>query len=48
MPRLSTASVHRILATATHNSLVSGVDAGASIQAILDVLTSIRVGTALR
>jgi pimeloyl-ACP methyl ester carboxylesterase len=48
MPRLSTASVHRILATATHNSLVSGVDTPASIQAILDVLTSIRVGTALR
>ena len=48
MPRLSTASVHRILTTATHNSLVSGVDTAASIQAILDVLTSIRVGTALR
>jgi len=48
MPRLSTASVHRILTTATHNSLVSGVDTAASIQAILDVLTSIRAGTALR
>ena len=48
LPRLSSASVHRVLATATHNSLISGVDSGASSQAILDVLTSIRAGTALR
>jgi pimeloyl-ACP methyl ester carboxylesterase len=48
LPRLSTASVHRVLATATHNSLISGVDTTASSQAILDVLTSIRAGTALR
>lgn len=45
---LSTASVHRILPHATHNSLISGVDAGASSQAILDVLASVRTGTALR
>jgi pimeloyl-ACP methyl ester carboxylesterase len=44
LARLSTATVHRILATATHNSLISGVDAGASSQAILDVLASVRVG----
>ena len=48
LPRLSTASVHRVLAAATHNSLISGVDAAASSQAILDVLTSIRSGTPLR
>jgi len=48
LPRLSTASVHRVLAAATHNSLISGVDVEASIQAILDVLASVRGGTALR
>jgi len=48
LPRLSTASVHRVLAAATHNSLISGVDAGASSQAILDVLASVRAGTAIR
>jgi hypothetical protein len=48
LPRLSTASVHRVLAAATHNSLISGVDAGASSQAILDVLASVRAGTAMR
>jgi hypothetical protein len=45
---LSTTSVHRVLAAATHNSLISGVDAAASSQAILDVLASVRSGTALR
>jgi pimeloyl-ACP methyl ester carboxylesterase len=45
LPRLSTASIHRVLATATHNSLISGVDAAASSQAILDVLASVRAGT---
>ena len=45
---LSTTSVHRVLAAATHNSLISGVDAAASSRAILDVLASIRSGTALR
>jgi pimeloyl-ACP methyl ester carboxylesterase len=48
LPRLSTASVHRVLAAATHNSLISGVDAKASSQAILDVLASVHAGTALR
>jgi hypothetical protein len=48
LPRLSTASIHRVLATATHNSLISGVDAVASSQAILDVLASVRTGTAIR
>jgi pimeloyl-ACP methyl ester carboxylesterase len=48
LPRLSTASVHRVLAAATHNSLISGTDAGASSQAILDVLASVRAGTAIR
>ncbi|MDP9482837.1 MAG: alpha/beta hydrolase [Chloroflexota bacterium] len=48
MTSLSTSSVHRVVATATHNSLISGVDAPASTQAILDVLASIRTGTALR
>jgi hypothetical protein len=45
LPRLSTESVHRVLATATHNSLISGHDTAASSQAILDVLAAVR-GTA--
>jgi pimeloyl-ACP methyl ester carboxylesterase len=48
LPRLSIASIHRVLASATHNSLISGVDTVSSTQAILDVLTSVRTGTALR
>ncbi len=48
LPRLSTASVHRVLAAATHDSLISGADVGASSQAILDVVTSIQSGTVLR
>jgi hypothetical protein len=48
LPRLSSASVHRVLAAATHNSLISGVDTSASSQAILDVIASIQTGTALR
>lgn len=48
MASLSTNSLHRILASATHDSLITGVDAGASSQAILDVVASIRGGTALR
>jgi pimeloyl-ACP methyl ester carboxylesterase len=48
LPRLSSASVHRVLAAATHNSLISGVAAAQSSQAILDVLASIQTGTALR
>jgi pimeloyl-ACP methyl ester carboxylesterase len=48
LPRLSSASVHRVMAAATHNSLISGVDAAASTRAILDVLASVRAGTPLR
>jgi pimeloyl-ACP methyl ester carboxylesterase len=48
MTSLSTSSVQRVVATATHTSLISGVDAPASTQAILDVLASIRTGTAVR
>ena len=48
LARLSTASVHRVLVAATHNSLISGADAGASSQAILDVLATVRAGTAIR
>jgi pimeloyl-ACP methyl ester carboxylesterase len=48
LPRLSTQSIHRVLATATHNSLISGVDTVSSTQAILDVLASVRTGTTLR
>jgi hypothetical protein len=40
--------VHRVLTAATHSSLIVGVDAPTSTQAILDVVASIRSGTALR
>jgi pimeloyl-ACP methyl ester carboxylesterase len=46
--RLSTASIHRVMSNATHNSLISGPDASASAQAILDVVASIRTGIQLR
>jgi pimeloyl-ACP methyl ester carboxylesterase len=46
--RLSRASVHRVLPATTHNSLIAGLDAAASSQAILDVVTSIQSGTAVR
>jgi pimeloyl-ACP methyl ester carboxylesterase len=42
---LSANSAHRTIATATHDSLISGEDAAASTQAILDVLQSVRSGT---
>jgi pimeloyl-ACP methyl ester carboxylesterase len=45
---LSTSSVHRVVDAATHTSLITGVDAPASSQAILDLVASIRTGTALR
>jgi pimeloyl-ACP methyl ester carboxylesterase len=45
---LSTNSSHRILDAATHTSLITGVDAEASIQAMLDVVSSLRTGTAVR
>lgn len=48
LPTLSTNSTHRVLEGATHTSLISGVDAPASRQAILDVVAAVRSGTALR
>jgi pimeloyl-ACP methyl ester carboxylesterase len=48
LPHLSTNSAHRVLEAATHTSIVSGADAPASTQAILDVVASIQSGTALR
>jgi pimeloyl-ACP methyl ester carboxylesterase len=48
LPHLSTNSAHRVLDTATHTSLIDGVDAPASTQAILDVIASIRARTVLR
>jgi pimeloyl-ACP methyl ester carboxylesterase len=48
LARLSTNSVHRVLADATHTSVISGADAPASSQAILDVVAAIRGGTPLR
>jgi hypothetical protein len=46
LAQLSSASVHRVVPSATHESLVSGDEAPASSQAILDVLAAIRSGTA--
>jgi pimeloyl-ACP methyl ester carboxylesterase len=48
MTSLSSNGVHRVIPTATHDSLISGVDAKASTQAILDVLRSVRAGTSVR
>jgi pimeloyl-ACP methyl ester carboxylesterase len=48
LPALSTHGVQRVLEAATHTSLVLGEHAPASTQAILDVVASIRDGTALR
>jgi pimeloyl-ACP methyl ester carboxylesterase len=48
LPDLSTNSTHRVLAAATHSSLITGADASASTAAILDVLTALRTGTVLR
>jgi pimeloyl-ACP methyl ester carboxylesterase len=48
LPGLSTNSNHRVLPAATHTSIISGVDAEASSQAILDVVSSLRTGTAVR
>jgi hypothetical protein len=43
MARLSTNSVHRVIAGATHQDLVANQeDAAATTQAILDVVASIR------
>lgn len=48
LPGLSTNSSHRVRPAATHTSIISGVDAEASSQAILDVVSSLRTGTAVR
>ena len=48
LPDLSTNSIHRVLPAATHTSLIRGVDAAASSQAILDVVSALRTGTAVR
>ena len=48
MVALSTNATHVVLATATHTSIISGDDSPVSSQAILDVVASIRSGTALR
>jgi len=48
MLNLSTNSVHRVLADATHSSLIDDEsDAAAASQAILDVVESVRTGTPL-
>jgi pimeloyl-ACP methyl ester carboxylesterase len=48
LPHLSTNSSHRVLDAATHTSLITGMDSPKSSKAILDVVTSVRHGTALR
>ena len=48
LPGLSTNSSHRVLPAATHTSIITGDDAEASSQAILDVVSSLRTGTAGR
>jgi pimeloyl-ACP methyl ester carboxylesterase len=48
MTRMSTNSVHRIVATATHASLITGDGAADSARAILDLVATIRTGVALR
>jgi pimeloyl-ACP methyl ester carboxylesterase len=45
---LSTNSAHRVVADATHDSLITGPDAPTSAQAILDVVEAVRSGAALR
>jgi pimeloyl-ACP methyl ester carboxylesterase len=48
LPGLSMNSSQRVLPTATHTSIITGVDANTSSQAVLDVVSSIRTGTAVR
>lgn len=45
---LSTNADHRVIAAATHESVVFGADASASAQAILDVVASVRTGSPVR
>ena len=47
LTELSTNRVQRVIATSTHESLL-GADAGASVQAVLDVVASIQAGTPVR
>jgi pimeloyl-ACP methyl ester carboxylesterase len=42
---LSNNSVHRVIETATHDSLITGADSTTSTEAIIDVVESIRAGT---
>jgi hypothetical protein len=44
---LSTNADHRVIPTATHDSVI-GADASASAQAILDVVASVRTGSPVR
>ena len=48
MVALSTNAAHRVIRSATHESLVDGADASASARAILDVLASARSGVPVR
>jgi pimeloyl-ACP methyl ester carboxylesterase len=48
LPSLSTNSIHRVLPAATHSSIISGVDAESSSQAILDIVSSLRTEAAVR
>jgi hypothetical protein len=48
MAGLSANSVHRVIATATHDALISGEDAGTSTQAIPDVVQAVRSRTPLQ
>jgi pimeloyl-ACP methyl ester carboxylesterase len=47
MAGLSSNSAHRVISTATHDSLISGAEAPISAQAILDVVDAVRAGTPL-
>jgi pimeloyl-ACP methyl ester carboxylesterase len=44
----STKGAHRVIATATHDSVLVGDDASVSTQAIIDVVGSVRSGSAVR
>lgn len=48
MTRLSTDSAQRVVAAASHTSLITGPESAASSQAILDVIVAVREGTAVR
>ena len=47
MARLSTNSVHRVVAGATHEDLIANKEDAATTQAILDVVSSVRSKVAL-